>query len=98
MARISVLIMSNYDGRQMRLVRLAKIIETSFEPEEWFTVHDISYVWQTQYKNSCPTTRELSKLVQGFRLDSESRKGHPYKFYTYHENQKPLYVRKDRDW
>ena len=98
MARISVLIMSNYDGRQMRLVRLAKIIETSFEPEEWFTVHDISYVWQTQYKNSCPTTRELSKLVQGFRLDSESRKGHPYKCYTYHQNQKSLYVRKDRDW
>lgn len=90
-------LMGNYNSRQIRLTRLSNLICDNFQEGEWFTIHDIAWLWTQRYPSCVPTNRELGKLVQGLGLESEHRKGHSYLFYEYN-GKNPLYVPKERDW
>lgn len=86
--------MVSYTGREQRKVKLQKVIEENFEEGEWFTVHDISYLWNKRWSHSL-TVRELAKILPMMGLESEKRDGYNYKFYKYN-GKKPLYVKQPR--
>ena len=83
--------MVQYSGRESRKVKLARVIEDNFEEGEWFTVHDIQYLWNQRWSHNL-TVRELAKILPMMGLESEKRDGYNYKFYQYN-GKKPLYVR-----
>lgn len=86
--------MASFDTRESRLVRVAKLIEDTYKEGDWFTVHDIANKGKIAWR-SCPTLRELSKIIPALPLHSEKRPKHNYNFYRY-DGQKPLYVRRTR--
>lgn len=96
-SRNSVCLMGNYNSRQARLVKLNRIICDNFKEGDWFSVHDIIYLWSRTYPSSTPTSRELGKLLPALNLESERRPGESYLYYCMND-KKCLYEKKERDW
>lgn len=88
--------MVNFNGRQSRKIKLGKIIEDNFKEGDWFTVHDIQYLWMQRWRH-VPAVRELAKIIPSFGFESESRDGFAFKFYKY-DGRKPVYVKEERDF